>query len=181
MRGRPRRPAAAEAAAPGGAAGTPAAERAMRVARWLAGLLCPLSLLLTQSRGVRFHPGQGKQAVTKGGDRPGGGGGVPALRAGRRRRRRERFLAVGCVCGSSDRSGVWRQGGPSCPVPPPPFPVPLLSLDTWLVPRVTCREPFGWRFTAVLLGQAESLLAFCCRDLSEAALLVRNCHARPGE
>lgn len=119
VRGRPRRPAAAEAAAPGGAAGTPAAERAMRVARWLAGLLCPLSLLLTQSRGVRFHPGQGKQAVTKGGDRPGGGGGVPALRAGRRRRRRERFLAVGGVWGSSDRSGVWRQGGPSCPVPPP--------------------------------------------------------------
>ncbi|GAB0176196.1 A disintegrin and metalloproteinase with thrombospondin motifs 20 [Grus japonensis] len=30
----------------------------MRVARWLAGLLCPLSLLVTESWGVRFHPGQ---------------------------------------------------------------------------------------------------------------------------
>lgn len=97
----------------------------------------------------------------------GGGGGSVSSRWG---------VCVGAATGAGSGGRVAR------PVPsPPPFPVPLLSLDTWLVPRVTCREPFGWRFTAVLLGQAESLLAFCCRDLSEAALLVRNRHARPGE
>uniref|UniRef100_A0A8C3P7I2 ADAM metallopeptidase with thrombospondin type 1 motif 20 n=1 Tax=Chrysemys picta bellii TaxID=8478 RepID=A0A8C3P7I2_CHRPI len=37
----------------------------MRAAKWLAGLLCPLSLLITKSWEVRFHPSQGKQAATK--------------------------------------------------------------------------------------------------------------------
>lgn len=35
----------------------------MRVAKWLTGLLCPISLLLTGSWEVRFHPRQGKIAV----------------------------------------------------------------------------------------------------------------------
>lgn len=35
----------------------------MRVAKWLTGLLCPISLLLTGSWEVRFHPRQGKVAV----------------------------------------------------------------------------------------------------------------------
>lgn len=35
----------------------------MRVAKWLTGLLCWISLLLTGSWEVRFHPRQGKVAV----------------------------------------------------------------------------------------------------------------------
>lgn len=50
---------------------------AMRVAKWLTGLLCLISLLLTGSWEVRFHPRQGKVAVgaarsAQGGVRVGG-------------------------------------------------------------------------------------------------------------
>lgn len=37
----------------------------MRAAGWLAAVLCPLALLGAGSRGLRFHPGQGKGAATK--------------------------------------------------------------------------------------------------------------------
>lgn len=116
----------------------------MRVERWLAGLVFLLSPLVAEARGVRFHPGQGKQAATKAATAPG----VLALRqalcpAGQPARagRRERFLAgreAGRPMGDG-RAGAaeagcrwvcWRQ-----PSLPPPVTAPLASAAPGAVRR----------------------------------------------
>lgn len=173
---------------PGGAAGTPAAERAMRVVRWLAGLLCPLSVLVTESWGVRFHPGQGKQVATKAATAPG----VLALRQAPctaeqallprpRWGRRERFLTgrVGdggeAVWGRPAAAGggagaTGAESGRACWRQPP---APLLSLEP-LASAASAVPGAVWvrvEVASVPWRQAESL-AFYCRDFSEAALLL---------